>query len=91
MDGYTVFEQFLFYEALRHVGTGVCTDKSHKQGPPNQEKEASTRHAVKRRGGEGAAITHWPYGPEPEQELHQQSVATHTHHQKYEVHTTQEK
>ena len=93
MDGCTVFEQFSFYEALGHVGTGACTDESPQaratKSRRRKEKQASTRHAVKRRGGEGAAITHWPYGPEPEQELHQQSVAT--HHQKYEVHTTQEK
>ena len=36
-------------------------------GPPHREtakRGASTRRAAKRRGSEGAAITHWPHDPE---------------------------
>ena len=74
MDGCTVFERFPFNNALGHVGKDVCTGE-----PPvaratrsecRREKKASTRQAVKRRGGERAAITRWPRESEPGCLLH---------------------
>ena len=89
-DDCTRLEHFPFHKALCRVGSGICTERSQFQSTtkamPQKKERASTRQAGKGRGGEGAAITHWPRDSEPD--CLQQFVAT--PRQKYEVHTNQE-
>ena len=59
---------------LGRVGTGVYTGRLQIENATieecRNEEKASTRQAAKGRGGEKAAITHWPCNPEPRCLLH---------------------
>ena len=64
-----------YRESLLEQGVTSCKVKQRArestnklQGPLEKEtaeKRASTCRAAKKRGGEGAAITHWPHRSEP--------------------------
>ena len=66
MDDCTGLEHVPKNKALGRVGSSICTDRSQFEKRHRGKKKASTRQPAKGREGEGAAITHWPRDPEPE-------------------------
>ena len=80
---------FPFYKSLGHVGTDVCTGRMQFACATNREHRKEKKKGLDPKRREKAAITHWPRESEPECSLPKQFVVT--QHQKYEVHTNQER